>query len=349
MELQNPPTQLKLPNSPPPTPHHARHRKRISPNANYYAVLAADRANKRRGIANFSISPPDYISPQGEGHQFSYTPPDRDRESSESESDVADDDDESETSDLSNVKGKEPAPSSDKDSDIHDRRPSVIRSLNEDTDFTIEELSDDDIGYDDHEIIYPDSTEDARSDLGSKASERDILDSLKDLTCGDKEELERARRFETAQRETYRRRKKRWSVGGYKKRSHAQSVGSQSSGHEDVEPLDHVHPMHLPGEHPRRLRRRTQGPEEAERPSRTSLIFEDPPRELEELAVIDEPPPPLSDSDGDLWSDDDDSDGIEEVELLLPHWLMELESNPPSRPSTAVSVTSVIRDRSPAV
>jgi len=273
-------------------------------------------------------------------------PPDRDRESSESESDAADD--ESETSDGSSRvgKGKEPAPSSDRDSDIHERRPSVIRSLNEDTDFTIEELSDNDIGYDDLVVIRPDQTEDARSDFGSRVSERDVLDALKDLTCGNKEESERARKFEAAQRESYRRRKKRWSIGGYKKRSHAQSVGSQSSGHEDVEPLDDIH---KPGASARRLRRRTQGPEDSERPSRVSLMFEDPPKELEELAVEDEPPPPLlSDSDADLWSDEDDedSDGIEEVELLLPHWLMELESNPPSRASTAASIASAIHDPS---
>jgi hypothetical protein len=178
--------------------------------------------------------------------------------------------------------------------------------------------------------------------MGSKASERDIIDRLKELNCGGKEESERARRFESAQREAYRRRKKRWSIGGYKKRSHAQSVGSQSSGHEDVEPLDNIQ---LPGASARRLRRRTQGPDEVERPSRTSLMFDDPPKELEELAVEDEPPPPLSDSDGDLWSDDEDSDGIEDIELILPHWLMDLESNPPSRPSTAASIVSAILDR----
>lgn len=336
MELQNPPTQFNLPNSPPATPNPARSRNTSA--ANYYAASR----RKRQGIANFGLSPPEYIAPRGQGHQFSYTPPDRDRSSSDSESDAADDEsDESKVSVRS--KGKEPAPSSDQDSDIHERRPSVIRSLNEDTDFTIEELSDNDISYDDREVIHPDQTEDAKSDFGSKASERDIVDALKDLNCGDKEESERARKFENAQREAYRRRKKRWSVGGYKKRSHAQSVGSQSSGHEDVELLDDIH---HPGASVRRLRRRTQGPEDIERPSRTSLMFDDPPKELEELAVEGEPPPPLSDSDGDLWSDDEDSDGIEDIELLLPHWLMDLESNPPSRPSTAVSIASAVLDTS---
>jgi hypothetical protein len=210
----------------------------------------------------------------------------------------------------------------------------------------IEELSDNDIGHDHLEVILPDQTEDASSDRVSKASERDILDRLKELNCGDREEAERARRFEDAQRAAYRKRKKRWSVGGYKKRSHAQSVGSHSSGHEDVEPLDDTPSISASV---RRLRRRTQGPDDNERPNRTSLMFGDPPKELEELAVEDEPPPPLlSDSDGDLWSDDeeddDDSDGPEDIEYLLPHWLMDLESNPPSCPSTAASIASLIID-----
>jgi hypothetical protein len=289
---------------------------------------------KHHGIANFGLSPPEHIAPRGLGHQFSYTPPNKDRPSSDSasESEVAD----SEASIHS--KGKAPAPVSDRSNDPPERRPSVIRPIDEDTDFTVEEISDDDIGHDDLDVLFPDQTEDARSDQGSKKSERDIIDALKELHCGEKEEQERAQKFEMAQREAYQKRKKRWSVGGYKKRSHTQSVGSQSSGHEDIEPLDDDHG---PGAAARRLRRRTQGPEDAQRPARGSLLFDDPPKELEELAVEDEPPPLPSDSDGDLWSEDEDQDGIEEIELLLPHWLMELESNPPSRPSTAVSIGSV--------
>ncbi|KIW05493.1 hypothetical protein, variant [Verruconis gallopava] len=325
MELRNPPTQFSFPNlqpnSPPATPNSTQPRNTFG--ASYYSSAY----RRRHGIAKFGLSPPDYIAPKGEGHQFSYTPPDRDGPS-DSESDPVDE--ESDTS--SQIEHEVLAVSSEQDSDVLERRTSTIRSINEDTDFTLEELSDDDIGHDDLEVIYPDQTEDAKSENGSKASECDIIDALKNLKCKDKEELARALQFDAAQREAYQKRKKRWSVGGYKKRSHAQSVGSQSSGHEDIEPLDDIH---LPGASARRLRRRTQGPEDSEPPNRTSLIFDDPPKELEELAVED--PPPLLDSDGELWSDDD---GVEEIELLLPAWLMDLESNPPSRPSTAVSVES---------
>ena len=347
MELQNPPAQLNFPNSPPPTPNAARARNPST--TSFYAAAAAAR-RKRQGIAAFGISPPEYIAPRGGAHQFSYTPPNRDRQS-DSESDAADDeseesdDDDEDSEDDASEKGKKRAASSDHESEISERRPSIVRALDEDTDFTVEDLSDNDIGHDHLEIVHPDQIEDARSDLGSKASERDIIDRLKDLNCGREEELERARQFERTQRENYRRRQKRWSMGGYKKRSHAQSVGSQSSGHEDIEPLDDIQ---LPGASARRLRRRTQGPEDQERPNRTSLMFDDPPRELEELAVDDEPPPPLLDSD-DEWSDDEDSDGIEDIELLLPHWLMDLESNPPSRPSTAVSIASAIHDASTTI
>jgi hypothetical protein len=297
-------------------------------------------------MANFGLSPPEHLAPKGLGHQFSYTPPDRDRPPSDSESDAA----ESESEASIHSKGKAAAPSSGQDSDLRGRQPSVIRPVDEDTDFTVEELSDDDIGHDDLPVIRPDQTEDARSNDGSKVSERDIIEALNKLRCGAEEEQEKAQQFETAQRESYQRRKKRWSIGGYKKRSHAQSVGSQSSGHEDVEPLDDIH---LPGASARRLRRRTYEPEDGVRPSRTSLLFEDPPRELEELAVYDDPPPLLSDTDADRWSDDDDDDddddSVEEIELLLPTWLMEIESNP-SRPSTAGSLASApgIRPSTPA-
>lgn len=299
---------------------------------------------KHQGIGKYGISPPEYLAPRGQGHGFSYMPPNRGQSESGSESDEPEESEKDESLARSS-KGKEPlpAPSTDRESSIHERRPSVIRSL-EDTDFTIEELSDNDIGHDHLPVIHPDQTEEAESDHASKASERDILDRLKELNCGDREEKERARRFEDAQREAYRKRKKRWSVGGYKKRSHAQSIGSNSSGHEDVELLDDTPSISASA---RRLRRRTQGPDDSERPNRTSLMFVDPPKELEELAVEDEAPPPLlSDSDGDLWSDDDDddSDGPEDIEYLLPHWLMDLESNPPSRPSTAASIASAIID-----
>lgn len=350
MELEHPQTQFGLPNSPPPTPNSARRRIRTSPNSNYYAVLAANR-NKRHGFAAFGLSPPEHISPREEPHQFSYTRQERE-EDSESESDAADDeneedeDDDSDASDESDnsaedkasvrSKGKRPAFSSDQDSDLIDRRPSVIRS-HDDADFTLEDISEDDIAYDELPVIRPDFIEEARSVAGSKGSERDIVDRLKDLSCGREEELERARLFDAEQRARYKRRSKRWSVGGYKKRSHTQSVGSQSSGHEDLELQDELQSL---GGTSRRLRRRTQGPEDHERPNRTSLMFDDPPRELEELAVED--PPPLLDSDGDLWDDDDDSDGIEEIDLILPQWLMALDSNPPSRPSTAVSVASIV-------
>lgn len=328
------------PSSPPTTPNSARS-KHPDVDADGYITIVRRR---RRGYPKFGPSPPENIAPKGFGHQFSYTPPDKDIPSddsdpeSESEADEAD----GESKASNRTKDKASSAESIEEDDEHARRPPVIRPIDEDTDFTVEELSDDDIGYDDLEVVQPDQTEDAKSDNGSQASkakERDIIDALKKLQCGGDKEKEEARQFESAQRAKYVRRKKRWSMAS-KKRSHALSKGSLSSDNDDVEPLDDIH---QPGASARRLRRRTQGPEDSERPNRTSLLFEDPPKEfdeLDELAIIDEPPPLLSELwMGELWSSDEDDDGTEDIELLLPAWLMEIESNP-SRPATPVSETS---------
>jgi len=100
--------------------------------------------NKRHDAMHLGLSPPENIEPRGLGHQFSYTPPDRDEEESDDSSSSSstsedDTDDESDEND--------PIPEIETKSDIAERRASRTRQLDDDTEFVVEEISDDDIGY----------------------------------------------------------------------------------------------------------------------------------------------------------------------------------------------------------
>ncbi|KAF2457364.1 hypothetical protein BDY21DRAFT_23871 [Lineolata rhizophorae] len=140
--------------------------------------------------------------------------------------------------------------------------------------FTIEEVSENDIGYDDSdtEVVHPTLVEDAQSD---KAKEEDcdvdgpFLRTFNNLQCDadseSSDEEERRRRYE--------RKKKRWSAGLYK-RTHAQSVGSDSDP-DDPECLD----AHDVGSSARRLRRRVHGPGD-----RSSIVLDERPS-----IVVEEP------------------------------------------------------------
>jgi hypothetical protein len=134
--------------------------------------------------------------------------------------------------------------------------------------------------------------------------EPNFVDDFGNLKCSSREEQEaKERLFEAARQAKMVRRRKRWSKGGSHKRNITESIGSNSEDNEDITPLDEQDV----GCSARRLRRRTQGPDE--RP-RKSLIFDDPPREIEELRWMDEHEVAAeSQSDGD-------SDGV-----ILPPWL----------------------------
>lgn len=335
------------PSSPPPTPG--------SRSRNTSATSYTSFSRRRFGYVHLGISPPENIEPKGLGHEFSYIPPHRDEDestisSSSSTSAKTDDDQESDEND--------PIPEIETRSDVSKRRASMIRQLDDDSDFEAEEISDDDIAYDDESLhVQPDETEEAESEEDTPEpplEQEDILESLKNLKCGGQQEREKAQEFEEAQLKRYKKKKNRWSIGGTKKRSHTQSIGSKSSDNDDVDPLDDLEIGS------RRLRRRTYGREEAERPNRSSLLFEIPPAEIEEIGYSETIPedmiPVLEplilssdlDSDEDLSSSDsddadaedsDDEDGgelIADEDMLVPAWLMEIDSNPPS-PSSIVS------------
>ncbi|TID22464.1 hypothetical protein E2P81_ATG11566 [Venturia nashicola] len=283
----------------------------------------------------------------------SYTPPDRDDDdsttsssSSSSANANADVDGDAESDD------DDPIPEIETKSDVSNRLAPVIQQCDDVSDFEAEEISDDDIAYDDESLhVQPDETEEAESEEDVPElplEQEDILESLKNLNCGGRQERVKAQEFEEAQRKRYKKKKNRWSIGGTKKRSYTQSIGSKSSDNDDIDPLDDLETGS------RRLRRRTYGREDAERPNRSSLLFEKPPAEIEEIGysetipevtipilepvILNPDPDPhdgLSSSDDvDVYDSGSDDLNADE-DMLVPAWLMEIDSNPPS-PSAIV-------------
>ncbi|EKG17767.1 hypothetical protein MPH_04982 [Macrophomina phaseolina MS6] len=133
-----------------------------------------------------------------------------------------------------------------------------------DGDFDVEEISENDIGYDDDtEVVHPDGFEDAKDKRGGPADDAGIARSFEELNCEDENissEEERRRRTE--------RRKKRWS-GRQFKRTYSQSFGSDTD-EADLGSLG----SHESGSHTRRLRRKLNG-RVGEPTDRSSLILED--------------------------------------------------------------------------
>jgi len=131
------------------------------------------------------------------------------------------------------------------------------RAEDADISFVLEELGSDP-GYDsDIEIVRPDHFEDAKSDKGgSRLEEIGIIEKIKEFQFDDNSSDEEERQ------RIYRKKKKRWNAGIFK-RTYSQSVEGDSS-YSDNDPLDDV------DESARRLRRRVRGPGD-----RSSLVFED--------------------------------------------------------------------------
>ena len=234
------------PTSPPMTPgsrSHARYPPQTSQTSPIY---------KRMGIAMLAQSPPfEYIEPTEHGHQSHFTRP-QSRDFSSRPSTAS-------GRACGTGTGTNAQDSEDDDESDQERSKEVERFARrvDKPDFVLEEL-DSDPGYDsDIEVIYPYHCEDARSEKSIGGLEGNgFLDKFKELQCqhgsSDEEEQERI----------YRRKKKRWSAGIFK-RSHSQSVEGDSS-YSDNDPLDDVDLS------ARRLRRRVRGPSD-----RAPLIFED--------------------------------------------------------------------------
>ena len=246
----------------------------------------------------------EHIEPVGHGSQIYHRRPDS-RESSPRPSNPPD----------------LPAPASADASASEDYEESQIQWRNtrkarvsEKESFVLEEIIDGEVIYGhDIEIVHPDRSEDDKSEKGrgEDADARDgIVSEFRELHCDDEESDEEGRR--------YRRKKKRWSAGLFK-RSHSQSVGSDTDT-DNAESLD----AHDVGSSARRLRRRVRGPGD-----RSSLIFDDlPPPNVVEVEEPDE-----NGGDGSpLQTLETDWDALE----ALPFWTLddlmdfELGSSDPS-------------------
>lgn len=235
--------QNSHPSSPPMTPG-----TRTNPR---FLPLSSHTTPAYKRMAQQAQSPPmEFIEPIGQGPKFHFTRPQS-----------------RPTSRPSTASGRACATtpqqstddeSSDADSEFEEIK-SPPRLVDEaDVSFVIEEVDSDQSDYDsDVEVVRPDHCEDAKSDRSGARLDKDgFIDKFKELHCqedsSDEEERQRI----------YRRKKKRWSAGIFK-RSHSQSVEGDSS-YSDNDPLDDIDST------ARRLRRRVRGPGD-----RSSLVFED--------------------------------------------------------------------------
>lgn len=322
------------PSSPPATPASSQSRQS---SISHISPIFSKR-NGFIGPGYLGYSPPENIDPTGLCYQFSYTPPQREI-SSESLSD-------SEDNTVSDDKEPEAEVESHSEIAASTRRKSIhIRHVDDQTDITVEEMSENDMDYDsDTEAVQPDHIEDAESEIGRQRTpevDHALADKLNGLNW---DESPGRKEFEEAQQSRRERRKKRWSKGGSHKRSHAESVGMDSDN-DDVEPLD----AHQVGSSARRLRRRTQGPDDK---PRNSLLFDDPPEELEELKGFTDDSDDTDDEDALPVNHNNSEKTLEQPEIIdiettfqsadeeevpLPYWRypMEIDSDPnrPSSPS----------------
>lgn len=161
-----------------------------------------------------------------------------------------------------------PTPTDAADSDLEYETDSDSSSVSEvehpsrlvvEGDFELEELdSSSDPGYASNiEVVLPTHYEEAKSEKGGSVDTH-LLHKFRDMRCNG----ENLSSDEDEQERLYRRKKKRWSAGIFK-RSHSQSIEGDSS-YSDNDPLDDNDST------ARRLRRRVRGPGD-----RTSLIFDD--------------------------------------------------------------------------
>jgi hypothetical protein len=261
------------PTSPPPTPGTVPHMRYASA-ANHITPN-----HKRRGYPIFTQSPPfEFIEPTGQGYQFRYT-----RNQGQDLS-----------SRPSTASGAGPETTS-VNSDVQPVSPICADVVQpravEYADFELEEIASDSGIHSESEILHPDMVEEVNSEHAAEErleADTHISGTFAKLNCGPDSESE------SEQSRRYRKKKKRWSAGVFK-RTHSQSVGSDSDI-EDAEAMD----AHDVGSSARRLRRRVRGPGD-----RSSLIFEDIPgqqimevEEPEEAGASKRPPSISSDDEG---------------------------------------------------
>jgi len=245
------------PSSPPITPVSSQSRQS---SISYLSPIFS----KRNGFVGLSHSPPENIDPTGLDHHFSYAPQ-REISDSSSESEEVEASENEDDFLKAEVESRSEVSAPLREASVH------IRHLDDQTEIQVEEMSENDMGYDtDTEALQPDYIEDADSEIGCQRTpetEHTLADQLRGLNCDD---IPGRREFEQAQQSRRERRRNRWSKGGSNKRSHAESDDDAV-----FEPLD----ANQVGSCARRLRRRTQGPDDK---PRKSLLFDDPPKELEE-------------------------------------------------------------------
>ncbi|KAF2147061.1 uncharacterized protein K452DRAFT_303960 [Aplosporella prunicola CBS 121167] len=234
------------PSSPPVTPG-------TLPNPQFIHASGQSAPNWNAFLNRAQSPPLEHIQPTGQGHHFFYTRPQwidpESRPSTASGIAFA-------TRDEGSVVGTE---SVSEGPPPYEDRP--ITAL-EDADFELEEVEENDSWLGSGaEVVRPDDVEEPNAQgSGNHDDDAGVATQFQDLNCYDDtvgSDEERKRR--------YLQKKKRWSQGLFK-RTHSQSIGSDTDDMDDTEGMD----AQSVGSSTRRLRRRVRGPGD-----RSSLIFED--------------------------------------------------------------------------
>jgi hypothetical protein len=214
----------------------------------------------------------DSLSDEDEKVELDDRDAEADDEEEEDDSDDDDEDDVESDSDDDDDENEESRPATPVR--IYRRTSIIVQHTDRIVDFTIEELSPNDMNFDsDTSLIQPTqlqedpSSESASSDSSDSdsnddhSSDSDTSSTLADELCG----LHLATNaIDSARQERYLRRKRRWKRGGNRKRRHDASCGP-GCDHADIIPLDDdppidTDPQATPVGEGRRLRRRTDEP-----------------------------------------------------------------------------------------
>ena len=293
--------------------------------------------NRRQGFIHTFARPLDThdgtITPTGNGNTFSYNPsynifnhldlelsPRSSSHASTAVSDGGDDEPDS-------PRPRSPTSSIGLQPTLTASKPRIVTQAN----FTVEEFGQEDYDAFDSEaesILRPHQYEDADSELARSARgstrgstravsptrelDPNILHGISRLDCSDEEDNERkaleSEREVWLESEREKRRRRRRS-SGVSKRSHAQSIGSDT---DDEDILPKIEGINDVGSSARRLRRKFAG-------ERGSMIFDDPPAPIHEL---EEP-----ESCEELVCVEEDAEG-QGVDCNLPYYLqMDVDSD----------------------
>ncbi len=262
------------------------------------------------------------IRPNGNGHNFFYTPSNHNNLSPRSTSPDSSNNDSSSSGSVPRSLSSSPAPAP-----LSEPPPRDNTRIVSEANFILEEFGESDYeGFDSDEesVIRPHQYEDAESERAhsvksmphSEQVDSHLADGIKQLHCKPNED-DRDAWIEAMRAE---KRRKRRSSSIVQKRTLSQSIGSDTDD-EDLKPVV-FDGANEAGSSARRLRRKVKG-------ERVSLIFDDPPPRIEEEEEEPESVEEVVDCDEDE-DDDDEGPGQRGFRELPYYYVQDMEVDPDS-------------------